>query len=351
MGDPLIDSLDGAHGRGDPWADAVVAEIGDRIWAINGMLRGVRHNGDPLPAAIPAALGAIVIPELPAFADRHRLRRAQRFAERHLFQITTALFCASLPASYASADGARILSSTGRMEGDIDRRVNATAQFVLDVLCPHSFERSGRARCAIGKVRLVHAAVRRALGTQGGVVPIDQEQMLGTLCLFSLVVLEALERLGVVVDPRDAEDYVHLWCVVGGMLGVDVERLPADVATARQLLAAIRRRRFAPSPEGRALMAQLLEGMERHMPASWLRPAPRYLIHHLLGEDVALGLGCPSPPRAWRRLAMLTTRASLPSSLAARLSDLTARPLLTAMTYVKLSGAPARFAMPTGGRA
>ena len=171
--------------------------------------------------------------------------------------------------------------------------------------------------------------------------------MLGTLCLFSLVVLDALERLGVTVLRQDAEDFLHLWCVVGAMLGIDVERLPSDVASARRLFDAIRRRRYGPSPEGRELMAQLLEGMERHMPSAWLRPAPRYLVHHLLGEDVALGLGCPPPSRGWGRVASRALRFAQPVSLAAGLSALAARPLLTGMTYVKLSGAKATFPMPT----
>src|SRR6185436_12860508 len=112
------------------------------------------------------------------------------------------------------ARGARVLASTGRLRDDLDRRVNETARFVLDVVRPNGFDAGGSARIAIGKVRLVHAAVRRSVRARGGggEVPINQEDMLGTVGLFSVTVLDALTRLGVTVRARERDDYVHLWC-------------------------------------------------------------------------------------------------------------------------------------------
>jgi hypothetical protein len=131
--------------------------------------------------------------------DPPRAARAQSFAFRHLFQITLALFCASLPTAYGAARGSRVLAATGRMAGkELDRRVNETAQFLLDVLAPGAFSPNGSALRGIQKVRLMHAAVRAHLARpvrQRTEIAINQEDLLGMLFAFSVVVIRALRRL------------------------------------------------------------------------------------------------------------------------------------------------------------
>jgi hypothetical protein len=344
----LSQRLAAAARRTDPSADAAVREIGPRIWAINTLLAPLSNHDDVLPAAVPAAIARLVVPELPEWADPHRLRSAQAFTERHLSAITVALFCAALPASYGEPDGAKVLAGTGRMQSDIDRRVNETARFVFDVLRPQSFDRGGRARLAVGRVRLVHAAVRHALIERGTVsgTPIDQEQMLGTLLLFSVVVLDAIERLGVSVSRRDAEDYLHLWCVVGAMMGIDPELLPGSRDEATRLLREVRRRRFAPSDAGRALMQDLLRGMERHV-SPMLAAAPRHLVHHLLGPDVAQLLGVPRAGHFARRaLALLLPQSPRENAAPSPAMIALSRALLEGICGYKLKGARVTFPMP-----
>lgn len=336
-------ALDLARCAGDPAADGIVAALGPDIWAINALLRGVSTPLDPIPSAVPEGVRALAVPALPAWVDAHRLHRAQRFAQEHLIQITTALFCASLPSSYAAAEGAKVLMASGRMRDDLDRRVNETARFVLELVRPHSFDAGGRATVICGKVRFVHAAVRVALRDPEApvAVPIHQEHMLGTLMTFSVVVLRALVRLGVSVSEREREDFLHLWCVVGALLGIPERLLPKSYPAADRISRLIADRQFRPSEDGRVLMEALAAGYERHLMLPGGRTAALALVRHLLGERICEHLAIPPTPPPHRTLAFLRRASSLP--LAAELSG----PVLNAVTALKLDGAPTTFAMPS----
>lgn len=352
---PSHAELDRERLAGDPPADAAVAALGPNAWVVNAMLRHVHKNGAPLPDAVPAVVARLFAEHVtpPPWLDEARAQRAQRWASKHLFHITVALFCASLPTAYGAAKGARVLAATGRMQGNnLDRRVNETAQFVLDVVAEGGFSPEGSALRAIQKVRLIHAAVRRHLLDKGlgdGEVPINQEDLLGTLFTFSVVVIRALRRLGVAVSEAEADDYYHLWRAVGAALGVRHDLLPADHTSACDLSDRIAARQIRPSEHGRALFTALITGIESHVPR--LRFAPRMLVRYLVGDRLADDLGAPPDGDFQAKLAVLRLLPGLPgkplTSLAVRLSPLLGRPLLEAVIAAKLGGAPAAFAMPS----
>lgn len=294
---PTAARLDAARHEGDPALDPIVTSMGPAAWRIVAATRGLHSDAHPPPLELPAALRPFVIPELPASACRHRIRRAQRFANVHLPQITVALFCAALPMSYLSSTGARALSATRRLSEDIDARINHTARFVLDVLEPGGFDAGGRGRVAVGHVRLVHAAARASLAgrspwdASGAQPPLDQEDQLGALCLFSVVVLQSLQRMGISVEPGDRDDFVHLWTTIGLMLGVRPDLLPADHGEAAVSLRRIEARRMGGSSEGRMLMHSLLGGMQRHVGLAALHSVPARLTRYLVGDARARLLG------------------------------------------------------------
>lgn len=331
--------LDLAAGAGDPDADATVAVLGRNVWAINALLKGISSELDPIPAAVPEPVRVLALPQLPPWADRHRLHRAQRFAQANLVPITVSLFCASLPTSYAAADGVKVLLASGRMREDLDRRVNETARFILEVLRPHGFEAGGRASVICGKVRFVHAAVRAALAPKWpGEVPIHQEHMLGTLMTFSVVVLRALMRFGIPLSDRERDDYVHLWCVVGALMGIPEPLLPQDFAAGDRLSRRIAERQFRPSEEGRLLMDALSDGYERHLMLPGGRTAALALVRHLLGDELAQLLALPPTPPIGRALELLR-RTSIAPEVGGKLLD--------AVNTLKLKGVPVTFSMPT----
>jgi hypothetical protein len=340
MAPPMID-LDAARGEGDREADAIVLRLGRDVWIVNRLLAQVTSDDQRLPRAVDPEIARLVVPELPPWADLHRLRRAQKFADKRLLFITVALFCAALPAGYCAVEGARVLRLAGRMTGDLDRRINETARFVLDVQRPNSFDPGGRARIALGKVRLIHAAVRASLIARGyEQVAINQEDQLGTLGLFSVVVVKSLVRLGVDVSARDREDFFHLWRVAGAMMGVREDLLPDSYDGAEELLYAIKERQNGPSEDGKALMAALLQGMEDHVKVPGLTRLPRALVRYLLGSEMASWIGIEADGSA-KSFSLGGLHAFQ------RLAPQVGKHLLDAVTLVKLGGERATFEMPT----
>ena len=78
-----------------------------------------------------------------------------------------------------------------------------------------------------GGKRIMHAAIRRHLthdparpwdASLG--VPINQEDLAGTLMSFSLLVMEGRGRLGLELSPAEREGYLRTWTGVGRILGV-----------------------------------------------------------------------------------------------------------------------------------
>ncbi len=301
--------LDRAQRIGDPLVDVLVARTlreapsPELDAALGRVCRDPRAPLDGLPEPLVRYFETQGVPE---WADRARLRSAAQFAERHAVAISTALFCAALPAAFTGAKGAAVLRSTGCLESDLDRRVNETGRFVFDVLMPGGFDH-GRAVRSAQCVRLVHGVVRARVLERRSTerdasdeleMPINQEDLLGTLACFSIVVLDALTKMGVSVTRAEAEDYFHLWRVVGSMLGIREAWLPKDLAAARRLSSFVRARRSAASADGRELARVLVTGIEQHLPARGLGLLAPSLVRYFLGEDGARDLGVREAMRA-----------------------------------------------------
>jgi hypothetical protein len=117
--------------------------------------------------------------------------------------------------------------------------------------------------------------------------PINQEDLAGTRMSFSYVFSEPMRRLGVRVPAKDVEAYLHLWNVIGHLLGVRDELLVHDIADATALVDTIRRRQFEASPEGQELTRALLDLMDELTPVHRLDGTIPPLIRHLIGDETA----------------------------------------------------------------
>jgi hypothetical protein len=117
--------------------------------------------------------------------------------------------------------------------------------------------------------------------------PINQEDLAGTLLAFSYVVADPMRRLGVRVPAKDVDAYLHLWNVIGHLLGVRDELLVRDVADAAALVDTIRRRQFKASPEGQELTGALVNLLDELTPLHRFDDTIPPLIRHLIGDETA----------------------------------------------------------------
>ncbi len=299
FGDALLDSM---RGLGDPVADQVVAELfaNGEVASVNDLLMKLFRSDEPVPAGLPQRVRDYfeATNQLPAFADGRQLALAQALFARSGWQVAMALFCSSLPQAYAAGKGAKVLTQTQEMTRHTKQRIFETAQFLFDVTDEGGLAPNGRGIRTTQKVRLMHAAIRHLLREKGwnasqDGVPVNQEDLAGTLMTFSVVTLEGLGKLGIDATAEEGEAWLHLWKVVGHLLGVSAELLPLDVADGGLLMDAIRERQWQTSEAGRALAAPLVELMQGYFPGTALDGLPVSMIRYLAGDHCADLLGLP----------------------------------------------------------
>src|SRR4051812_13657654 len=193
--------LDGLRAVGDPSVDAVVDEVAGRgqVRAVGGALRQLIDNDQPVPADLPSAMARWLeeTGELPGWVDLDRLERGCQLVVEHGPQVCLALSTASLVYCYAGYPGVKVLTFSHRMDQDAYRRVGETAQFLLAVTAPGSLGEGGRGIRKIQKVRLLHASIRHLVANSprwdsaADGIPINQEDLAGTLLTFSWLVVES----------------------------------------------------------------------------------------------------------------------------------------------------------------
>jgi hypothetical protein len=249
--------MDAMRQTGDPLADTVVAELFNdgEIGAVNSLMRTLVMNEYAPPSGVPPVVADYLsqTQSLPDWADPAMLKAGEQIFWQFGPELIVILTCYGLPFCYLGKNGVPVLALTTRLMSNPARRVLETAQMVVDVMQPGGLTAAqGRGRRTLQKVRLMHAAVRHLAPrspewkAEYG-VPVNQEDLAGTLMAFSFISLEGLRKIGISVSTADREAYLHCWRIVGQMLGLEPGMQPANMEEAEALVATISRREFAPS--------------------------------------------------------------------------------------------------------
>jgi hypothetical protein len=343
---------------GDPDLDHLLDVLRERSAAEMRRLDDelVRNQLDFSIAECPPELAAWIdrrVP-LPDWTDRELLQRASRFADQWLPELVISYLVASLPTAYAGAKGVQVLSRASLLTAPepLLRRLLETLLLAIRVYEPGALEVGGAGYELVRRVRVFHAVIRllvedfafdrRAAHQRGEPWPtgvngraVNQEDLLGTLWTFALTPLEALERGGARLRRTDKDAVVHLWCVVGHLIGIGsgstAPVLPMDFAAAKASWDDIRHRELRGTEEGRELLGVLIRRCRALIPIPLLRGLPAAAIRQNLGPALADELLVPT---AWASRLMLEiarpvvfASTSVPgaSALRAPLSDLLKR--------------------------
>jgi hypothetical protein len=265
---------------------------------------------------------------LPAWADRDRIRRGQTVFMTTAIPAVLVMLCKSLPEGYAAPSMARILNLSGDLQKYPQHRLMGTLQLLLNVSSPGSFDPGGPGIVSGLEMRLLHAGVRAnvapavmgeaglaAFRTQYG-EPINQEDMIGTILGFSMLVVDGLKLLGLGWTDEQAEDYYHLWSVFAHLMGVRTSATPADgnampttLDEARAFYAAYHRhyvgatdfsgdfraRSMAANPDGVQLADAHIRMLNLYVPKVLQLvlhdQIPRAYIHLLIGDAATARIG------------------------------------------------------------
>jgi hypothetical protein len=148
-GDSEEVDLDALRRIADPPADAAVsAYFADAAHGDAGpgalFAHLVRHTRLPPEQQVPAIRAFLAdAVSRPTWVDDAAVRRGQEFFNRLVAHHFAALYLASLPNAYAAARGVQVLRMTGRLQTDTNRRLNETAQFLMDIASPGAMDVGG----------------------------------------------------------------------------------------------------------------------------------------------------------------------------------------------------------------
>jgi hypothetical protein len=305
--------LDELRRHGDPELDGLIAELID---ANAGSVLDLYEATVRAQMAVdpelwpPALLAWWERPALPGWVDPGKVARAAAVAERWLPELLTSYLVGSLPQSYAGARGAKVLTRISLLGEDepFVRRVLETLLFVLRVVEPGALDEGGTGYELARKTRVFHSIVRAMVGTFGidrrrpdgegepwdevaDGVPVNQEDLLGTLWTFAVTPLQVIERAAIPVEDADKDAVVHLWSVVGHLLGVGAGcapgLLPMTYAEAAACWSRIQAHQFGPSDDGRALTDVLVRRCRDLIPLRILKGLPEASVFDTLGPEVA----------------------------------------------------------------
>jgi hypothetical protein len=252
---------------------------------------------------------------LPEWANVKLMAKGTGFFAGHAEAIMNLLGLLSLPFCYAAANGAMVLYLSERLRIDAQKRLQETGEFVWEAMAPGAFDFGGKGFASILKVRLIHAVARYYVQKDGKWdvargMPVNQEDMAGTNLAFSLIVIRGLRKLGYTVETEEQEGFLHLWNVIGSLLGIMPELLPADIHLVRELESAIRTRQFSASEQGQELMKALIDLFSEAAKGAGQNPQDVLgLIRHLLGEEIMDMLAINAPeltPDKLRLIRMLS---------------------------------------------
>jgi len=272
------EQLDRLRRTGDPSADAVVREILDsgRMSDVNEVLRAFDDNDQAVPDGLPPLLGEYLRTSgtIPEWADPERITGAYDFFKDDGMQVAVSLCLGGMTGSYAAVHAAQVLAETQRLNQP-DRRMAETFQFILYLMAEDPLGPGGRLVRACQKVRLVHATVRGMITRKGTWdyerfgTPINQEQMLSAVLMFSVAAAEGTRALGVHVTEKEFADYYHLWCVTAALLGMERSSLPDSAGDALELWRdEVKPRVWGPSEEGVELTRAFMDYEAKSLPKS-----------------------------------------------------------------------------------
>ena len=332
---PTVDELEDFRTKADPVGDKLIKDIIDtgetrHVNVIFDMMRRNKDIGKEHLDRLPESMRTLVKDyfdmgkQLPDWADEDLIKKGEEVYQKFGPEISLLLLVMALPLCYSSRKGAKVLVMTGRTldpSHDVDplaRRLIETSQFVVDAMQPGGLSPSGSGILATLRVRLIHASIRHYIfnhsmnpkgwDTDEYGLPINQEDMAGTLCSFSALVIHGLELMGLRLSKAEKDAYMHCWKIVGYYEGLDPKLLPDTYEQGWDLGVAILKHQCDHSDDCVALTKSCKDYIKAVMPNKFADNLVESLIYYFtkrlngpIGQNIPAVLGIDKELSAWRK--------------------------------------------------
>ncbi|MEW1840040.1 oxygenase MpaB family protein [Nonomuraea angiospora] len=297
---PASGSIAGSGSGADPrwvWddvADPLLASLFDRgvIPEVNRLLYDWNRNDQPLPAGLPEDLRAFIeqARQLPSWADPAMLDAGARFhALKGNYIVVLTIVGAGMLATAIPKEARAVYYSAGG--ADLKDRIAKTNILAYAVRPQNAWGAGGTAVVEAVKTRLVHAAVRHLLKSSphwSGPIPISQEDMLVTWHTLATYSMRGMREWKVRISPTEAAGYLHSVQMLGHMLGIRDEFLPATWDSSYAQSDLVLPRNMGPTPEGVELNAILRDMLaELTSPGGVDKSLVNAFARYLTGNQVA----------------------------------------------------------------
>jgi hypothetical protein len=306
--------------RGDPLADAFVADFGELGHGrAMRMLKAACRDGIAAVDGAPDSLQALFaqLDDVPDWVDLARIDRDSAYVGRYTRQSGIVLGAASLVSGYANSAASRPLELTGRYIENAGARTIEVGSWLVEVSRGGGLERHSTGFELTVRVRVIHALVRAALrddpawDLRAWGVPICQAYLGYTLIEFCLIPVRGMRAIGAPHLPAEEEAAYARWRYLGHLLGIEPALLPRDRAEQERLEEIYLLTRPPVDAYCRDLVGSInseflvpeIEELLPARPARLRRLAPP-VVHGLervfLGDRIADELGIPQAPRTKR---------------------------------------------------
>ncbi len=300
--------------KGDAEADECFHGIQDVLKGedFHRLFQQLSTNSAEVPETIPKPLREFLnttmrVPSVDSQPiDIERLKLGQRVFMTHALPAALVLILKSLPEGYAAPSLSKILCLSDNLSRRPYRRLLGVLQMLINVSAVGGFDVSGKAIVTVPKIRLLHAGVRTIVREhlsdyeEHYGLPVNLEDMLGTVMGFSYLVITGLRQLHIGLTEDQAEDLYYLWRIFAQMMGIhpegqpeSSEYIPRNLTETKLFYESYRRRHYVnavDNPEGVQLAATNLQMMNDLLPQTplrrlGLRIIPRIYMEELIGEE------------------------------------------------------------------
>jgi hypothetical protein len=228
----------------DDLADKALQALQNQSILLDDYLEEVKtsymNNNDLKYNDIDLKVFAKTITTYPNWLDLDLLREGQVLFYKYSGSSAMGLLYYSLVGGFSAPKIVKVLDQTAYLtKGNYDqtfKRLNETLEMVLDSIeSPDNLKIGNIGWVSVLKVRFIHARVRNRIkshhetyDTSKYGIPINEEDMIVTLCSFSINILETIKKIGAPITRREEEAYIHLWRYIGYLIGIKEEINPCS---------------------------------------------------------------------------------------------------------------------------